>query len=155
MFALMNMVTGIFVDASMQTGQYSRDLIEDKAEQLRQNQMESLREIFAEIDIDGDEGLVEEELAVFLSNKRFLGYLQALHVNTDDAKRLFKVLDFEGIGAISADDFVAGIMKIKGQASSLDVRVIEHSLRRISDKMNGMAKNQQKLQAELGNLLKR
>jgi len=82
----------------------------------------------------------EEELAK---------YLEALEVNPSDAMMLFAFLDVDGSGAIDVEEFCAGCLRLKGDATSFDM----HCLIYECDRMMGKLKMIMERIDELFNLL--
>merc|ERR1712115_27985 len=48
------------------------------------------------------------------------------------------MLDFDGNGAISIDEFVGGCMRLRGQARSLDVAMLQHDGKKIRQQLKAL-----------------
>merc|ERR1712150_110102 len=131
MFAVLNIVTGIFVDAAMQTALYERDLISDKQSRLEEASAEHLRELFFEMDADDSGVMTLDHFIADLQDEQVSSYLNALKINTEDANQLFRLLDTDNSGEIFIDEFVEGCMKLKGEAKSMDLHVMMCDHRRM------------------------
>merc|ERR1712203_895774 len=57
MFAILNIITGIFVDAALQTALSERDLIMERQHDLERKSVEHLREVFFDMD-EEENGLI-------------------------------------------------------------------------------------------------
>ena len=53
-------------------------------------------------------------------------YLSFIDVDPSDAKDLYQLLDIEGFGAVPAEDFLSGCMRLRGSARSLDLSLMMH-----------------------------
>merc|ERR1712232_865067 len=62
--------------------------------------------------------------------------MDALKIDTSDLGYLFTMLDEDNSGAIVIEEFVAGCMKLKGEAKSFDVQCLMHDSRRARRRMD-------------------
>merc|ERR1719487_2614798 len=53
LFALVNIVTGVFVEAAMQSNLNDRDIIAQEELNQKRNYLQSMQELFEEMDADG------------------------------------------------------------------------------------------------------
>merc|ERR1712113_22457 len=84
---------------------------------------------------DGSGSLTWEEFGYHLQDPRVQAYLATLELDVSEARGVFDMLDFRGIEEVSVDDFVAGCMKLKGQAKSMDVCTILYENRKMANQM--------------------
>eukprot|EP00928_Gymnodinium_smaydae_P100653 TRINITY_DN9926_c0_g1_i1.p1 TRINITY_DN9926_c0_g1~~TRINITY_DN9926_c0_g1_i1.p1 ORF type:complete len:592 (+),score=115.86 TRINITY_DN9926_c0_g1_i1:45-1820(+) len=131
LLSIMNLITGIFVDAAQQSGQQDRDMLEEKQHKINEMHAGHLREIFDEIDLDASGSIALDEFNGFVNDRRVVSYLDALGIDTSDATRLFKLLDADGSGEIIADEFVEGCLKLRGEAKSVDIQLLMHEVRKL------------------------
>eukprot|EP00928_Gymnodinium_smaydae_P100655 TRINITY_DN9926_c0_g1_i3.p1 TRINITY_DN9926_c0_g1~~TRINITY_DN9926_c0_g1_i3.p1 ORF type:complete len:593 (+),score=107.40 TRINITY_DN9926_c0_g1_i3:71-1849(+) len=131
LLSIMNIITGIFVDAAYQSGQQDRDMLEEKQHKINEMHAGHLREIFDEIDLDASGSIALDEFNGFVNDRRVVSYLDALGIDTSDATRLFKLLDADGSGEIIADEFVEGCLKLRGEAKSVDIQLLMHEVRKL------------------------
>jgi hypothetical protein len=122
--ALMNLITGFFVDVAMQEANQEREIVTEA--QLRQEEAsaEHLREVFVEMS-DDDLGIVGvDTFRDCMKDERVKSFLQALKINVTDADLLFTMLDVDSSGEVVIDEFVDGCMKLKGEAKSMDMHIL-------------------------------
>merc|ERR1711988_1876244 len=90
-----------------------------KKEIERHDTVRNLMQAFEEADDNGDGELSLEELhAALRDNDHIKVWFDKLEIATWDAEELFAVLDFDGSGAISQQEFVEGCLRAKGNASA-------------------------------------
>merc|ERR1712032_718932 len=94
--------------------------IAEKKAQRKAN-IQRLREILEVIDLSGDGEISFEEFQHFFSYPNVQAYFSMLDVQVYDLDFLFHLLDADGDGCISEQEFIDGVMRIKGGALQQDV----------------------------------
>jgi len=124
--ALLNVVTGIFVDSSLNAARSDRQMVIQE-EMIRQGvHQNELKSLFQEADVAGTGRLTLSQLAEYLSDEHVKAYLKVLEITYKQPKDLFKTLDADQDGMIDADEFIKGCMQLKcEQAADLCSVVIE------------------------------
>lgn len=117
--AMMNVITGIFVDSVARTAEHSR-------KRMLVHQMQSL---FLEADADNRGFINWEKFSKNLQNPQMLSYLKDIDLDEEDATDLFRLLDVEGSGSISLEGWVSGCLTLTGPAKSLDLATVLRELR--------------------------
>merc|ERR1712151_274418 len=105
----------------------------------READMSELKEIFNEADTDGSGSLTWEEFGYHLQDPRVQAYLATLELDVSEARGVFDMLDFKGVEEVSVEDFVAGCMKLKGHAKSIDVCTILYENRKLASQVEVFA----------------
>jgi len=123
-FGVLNVITSVFVESTMKSALAYRDLIITDNEKTKQVALEHLRDVFREIDEDGNGCLTLEEMVKFLKDPNVHMYMQALDINLHDARALFVLLDADQSGMVDIDEFCDGCLKLKGEAKSFDVHCL-------------------------------
>mmetsp|Transcript_33716 Transcript_33716/g.104722 ORF Transcript_33716/g.104722 Transcript_33716/m.104722 type:complete len:201 (-) Transcript_33716:37-639(-) len=129
-FGVLNTVTGIFVDASIMSRQQQREQMLLAEQAIWRSIEQSLREVFQEVDEDQSGSLTYEELEDMMSDERVQMFLKHLKIDATDTKKLFQVLDVDGSREIELEEFVSGIMRVKGEATSLDILQLRKKVER-------------------------
>merc|ERR1740121_397412 len=136
LLAVLNIITGVFVDNAVETARTQRDWMIQKETELREKYIQEMRSIFAELDDDGSETITMEELQVGLSDERMQSYFLACGLGLDDTARLFALIDDDASGEVDVDEFLEGCLRLKGTARSIDVHQIIHECRKITGVVN-------------------
>jgi len=116
---ILNVVTGIFVDSAVCTR--TEDEVVEHWREDQQRTSEEVRKIFMAADLDMSGTMTLEELMAQLEDPWVKAYFSGLDVDPNEARIIFTLMDMDQDGVIGIDEFVDGIMKLKGNAKSVDV----------------------------------
>merc|ERR1712110_1187598 len=134
-FGLMNVLTGIFVANTKEVSQVDRDLViraQLKDRKSFANQLKNVRSI----DKDDSGSISKRELLEHLASSEFYAYLKTLDVTVSDAQGVFKLLDVNGSGEVSIDEFVLSLMRFQGSARAVDVATLLYEGKRNEARWN-------------------
>ncbi|CAJ1330031.1 unnamed protein product [Effrenium voratum] len=120
-FAILNVVTGVFCNNAIESAKTDKDIAIMKQMYKHESQVRALREIFAEIDMDSSEKITISELKEALTAEKMRSFLQSMDISTEDVWTLFMVIDSNGDGVISADEFVLACQQLQGPAKGLQM----------------------------------
>jgi hypothetical protein len=124
MFAIVNIVTGVFVESALQSNLKDRDIIAHEELQAKKIWLESMQEIFEDMDHD-DQGTISLcEFEKKLADDRVIAYFNALKLDVSDARVLFQLLDADDSGEITIDEFMVGVYKLHGESRALDIKIM-------------------------------
>lgn len=117
---IMNIITGVFVETAMEEAQ----------EISEGNIVNELRDLFSLEDDNSDGRLTWSEFEGHLEQKQMRRTFQALDLDVREAENLFTLLDMDGSGWVSYDEFVTGCLRLRGTAKSIDVGTLMYECRR-------------------------
>jgi len=137
---MLNVLTGIFVDAAFQAMANDRHNIIQSQLEERSSVINMIRGIFEDSDTDGSGHVTFEEFEQLLANQEMVAYLQAMGIDGSEAKGLFKLLDDDGSGVVSIDEFITGFLRLKGGAKAVDMVTLLYENRKISKKLHRIFK---------------
>jgi len=122
LLAMMNVITGVFVESSLSAARGAKDA------ELR-NQM---RVLFRSTDKDRSGMISWEEFASQLEEQDMARCFQLLDIDISEAKGLFTLLDTDGSGEIDAEEFVMGCLRLKGTAKAIDLATLMYFNKRMA-----------------------
>jgi len=67
-----------------------------------------------------------------LQDPQLVTYFHAIGLDTTEAMGLFQLLDEDGSGTVSIDEFVTGFLRLKGTAKAVDMVTLMYENRKIS-----------------------
>lgn len=120
--AMMNVITGIFVDTSVSMGRQSRD----------QEVKSQMRLLFERTDADGSGMISWEEFATHVREPDMLRCFKLLDIDPSEAKGLFTLLDTDGSDEIDLEEFVMGCLRLQGTAKAIDLATLMYFNKRMA-----------------------
>merc|ERR1712232_955174 len=107
-FAVMNVVTGVFVQQALGTA-------EEDGYEVLVNEMCALFDTESGEDFD----ITWDAFKNTLDTTAMKEYFKALYIDKAEARRLFELLDADGSGTVDRNEFIAGLVRLRGQARAL------------------------------------
>eukprot|EP00440_Ansanella_granifera_P036553 gb/GFBE01039657.1/.p1 GENE.gb/GFBE01039657.1/~~gb/GFBE01039657.1/.p1 ORF type:complete len:590 (+),score=98.22 gb/GFBE01039657.1/:1-1770(+) len=120
-FCVLNGVTGAFCNSAIEAALASPEIMAQTIMERNSTYERRLREIFAVIDTDKSGVLSVAEFDQIMQQPFLEAILIAMELDTHDTWTLFWILDKNGDGTISTEEFIKGCVRMKGPAKSLDV----------------------------------
>merc|ERR1712070_112453 len=114
--AMFNLFTGIFVENVMKA------LVDDRDRMLANR----IKDLF--VQDEGSHNVSCEEFTKKMESAAMRDYFKTLGVTNSEASALFKLLDCDGSGVVSAEEIVTGCMNMRGVAKGLDMCVLVHEV---------------------------
>jgi hypothetical protein len=128
-FAVTNIVTGVFVETALSSNRQDRDIIVHEELEMKQAYTQAMQSVFQEFDDDGTGCISLEEFEAQLDDERVIAYFNALKLDVSDARTLFKLLDYDQSNEISIDEFVSGCFRLQGESRSLDMKIMQYEMK--------------------------
>lgn len=149
LFAVVNIVTGVFVEAAMQANTNDREVVVHEELQAKKLYLDSMRAIFEEMDNDNSGCVSGEEFRERLNDERVIAYFNSLKLDISDALTVFKLLDSDHSGEVEIDEFLEGCYRLQGDSRSLDMKIMQYQVKFLSDSFDGLYEHIIKLQETL------
>lgn len=121
---VLNVVMGAFVTATAEIAKTDRELIVKNEITQMQTYTQKIRAFFEEADKDKSGMLSWAEFRDHLKVPKVQAYFQALELDVSQAHVVFKLLDRDGSNEVSVDEFIAGCLRLKGEAKALEVNML-------------------------------
>ena len=133
--ALLNIVTGIFVNDAVEMSQMDRDIVMRFEEDRRKQYAHCLRDFFRELDAN-DNGIVtfDEFKAHLVANGP--GIFSYLGLEVWDAVNIFEALDLDGSRQLDIREFMDGCMQLRGGARTFDMVTLMRENKGIMDEVS-------------------
>eukprot|EP00929_Paragymnodinium_shiwhaense_P118108 TRINITY_DN897_c0_g3_i4.p1 TRINITY_DN897_c0_g3~~TRINITY_DN897_c0_g3_i4.p1 ORF type:complete len:594 (-),score=106.66 TRINITY_DN897_c0_g3_i4:406-2187(-) len=138
-FAVLNVVTGVFCQAAVESAQRDRELMVQSMVTNKQRFVDALGEQFASMFNQvsrAEGGLTLEAFEAHMHVKSVREYFALLELDSSDAWMLFKLLDDEGTGIIDVEQFVDGCLRLKGTARSIDLAKLSMEYKNTSQRFS-------------------
>jgi len=150
--ALLNIVTGIFVNDALEQSQLDRDLMAKIEIARRHRDMERLTRIFAAVDVEGTGRITLDQFLVYMEMKEVNALFSVMGLEISNAVSFFEALDVDGSGDLVIEEFVMGCMNLRGSATTLDMATFVRENTLLMDKI---AKSALRLENKLSTLQSR
>eukprot|EP00746_Dinoflagellata_sp_MGD_P067347 gnl/MRDRNA2_/MRDRNA2_27797_c0_seq2.p1 gnl/MRDRNA2_/MRDRNA2_27797_c0~~gnl/MRDRNA2_/MRDRNA2_27797_c0_seq2.p1 ORF type:complete len:614 (+),score=110.13 gnl/MRDRNA2_/MRDRNA2_27797_c0_seq2:82-1923(+) len=131
MFAVLNIVTGVFVEGAIGKAQSEKD---EKIRHIMEEEthnMQELEQVFNEIDADSSGHIDLEELETLLKDPRVKAYFKTIGLHVAEAHALFRLLDLDDSNTVSISEFIMGCARLKGEAKSIDLATLMYENKRM------------------------
>jgi len=123
--ALINIITGIFVDNAMQSLSPNREQMAIKLEEEEQGFADELKKLCIAVDADHSGFLTKEQFEDGIDKGRIPLLLHLLGLDQDHVQNFFDVLCASSDdNQVDIESFVRGCMRLKGPATSFDVQIL-------------------------------
>lgn len=136
LIGLLNVVNGIFVDSAVCTRTEDEVVQHFRDDEHRTSQ--EIRRIFQQSDKDGNGSITLEELQNQIKHPWVKAYFAGLDIDPREASIIFSLLDTDGSGELTMDEFITGILKMKGSAKGVDVLAIMFDHQRLALSFNAL-----------------
>mmetsp|Transcript_114455 Transcript_114455/g.357931 ORF Transcript_114455/g.357931 Transcript_114455/m.357931 type:complete len:742 (-) Transcript_114455:50-2275(-) len=119
LLALMNVVTGVFVQTALQNAKEEEDLF----------LTDQIMKLFEISNREQRKTITLEEINARLCNPEAAGEWKSINVQAEEAKYLFELLDIDETGEIGFEEFLSGCLRLHGCAKSFDLLTVMQEAR--------------------------
>jgi len=119
-FTMFRIVTALFLRDTMALAAQDAEMALCAEEAKKKAVARKLLGFFEQADVSGDGKLTFEEFEVMLTVPKVRAMLSALEIPVDEAEDIFHLVEDEN-GEVSDNEFVRGMMRMKGGAKSQDI----------------------------------
>eukprot|EP00927_Polykrikos_kofoidii_P008981 TRINITY_DN13739_c0_g1_i2.p1 TRINITY_DN13739_c0_g1~~TRINITY_DN13739_c0_g1_i2.p1 ORF type:complete len:597 (-),score=61.80 TRINITY_DN13739_c0_g1_i2:253-1995(-) len=121
LFAMVNIVTGIFLESALRVSQADRDVRIQEEIFEKEEYLGRIQQLFDELDVDSSGTIGMEEFRAAIQSERIVATFNALDLDITDVSGLFKLLDRDVSGEIDVEEFMVGCLRLRGEAKSIDL----------------------------------
>jgi len=129
-FAMIRIISALFLKDTLQAAANDADFVVQEKQSEVKTFVAKLLDLFQEADKNGDGFLSSQEMDEVLSYPKVKLWMNVIGLDVTDTKSLFNVLAGHD-GRVSGEEFVKGIMRLKGSARSQDIVMIMRDCDRI------------------------
>jgi len=134
-FGILNIVTAVFVEDAKGIANIEKAPVIQQHMEERKAHAEALKALFRDADTDNSGTLTRQELEFQLSSNEAAASLSLLDLDVREACAFFELLDLDGDGVVSSEEFVDGLMRIKGSASGVDLATMMSENKRLYQRL--------------------
>mmetsp|Transcript_73699 Transcript_73699/g.130098 ORF Transcript_73699/g.130098 Transcript_73699/m.130098 type:complete len:661 (+) Transcript_73699:83-2065(+) len=126
MLAMMNVITGIFVDNATTSAQHDKDTYVVK----------HVINLFKKSELTAEGSITWKVFAGKLVTKELRELFKAVDVDVADAESLFRLIDTDGNGTVSPDELMRGWIRLRGPAKALDLSLLIQETQRSAERQH-------------------
>jgi hypothetical protein len=137
-FCVCNVITGVFCNGAIETAARNPDLVAGCVIAHKKQLVKKLQALFQHIDDNGSGSgaITYHTLSNLLETEAMSSYFEAIGIDPTDVWALFKMIDSDHTMSITLDEFIEGVLRLKGGAKSLDVAIIRRDQHRLMCKLD-------------------
>jgi len=128
-FGAMNTVSAVYVDALLHFSTLDRDVVMTERNAKEKSQLRQLRQMLQDQPVNKDGKIEQRELMHVLTGDG-ASLLKALGLQLQVAKALFRLLDVEDAKAIEIDEYIYGLLHLKGNAATIHMATLMYQSKR-------------------------
>eukprot|EP00440_Ansanella_granifera_P067531 gb/GFBE01073249.1/.p1 GENE.gb/GFBE01073249.1/~~gb/GFBE01073249.1/.p1 ORF type:complete len:660 (+),score=121.15 gb/GFBE01073249.1/:1-1980(+) len=141
-FAVLNVMTGVFCEAAIQAARADEQSVIQDQFLVRKRFTQRVNQLF-DILAGKKSGDKRSELTVIdiqeaFEDEKMAALFMSLDVDVHDIWSLWKLLDVDGSGAVDADEFFYGLMRLRGPAKTVDVAKLLQDSSQLRSRMTRM-----------------
>jgi len=147
-FAVVMVVTGVFVQETVKTAQTDNTIMLNQRERAAKLHSKKMGALFAVADADGSGRLDKEEFEQVCQDPSVVSWLGAMGIDVHDASTVHALIS-ERLGSddLNAVELVKGMSIVKGAARNIDMAVLRRDTHTLKDYV-------EELEEKVGKLLK-
>jgi len=135
-FGLLNILVGIFVQEAEELSKWDKDFVVDGFVTKKKEKEKDISDLFDLMDTEQNGVLSLKELSDALEDDAIAAQFAHLEVEVDKVSVLFHVLDVDGNGKITREEFIQGLAKLHGHANATDVADLLIEEQKMNNKMD-------------------
>jgi len=131
--ALLNILTGIFVENAIKLAQPDRDSLAWQQRKQEAAAAKDMVDIFTQLDTDGSGTVSRKEFGEHIQSGKLKSYLMLLGLDIRDAESFFDMMANLNTGddEVDIEEFIQGCQRLKGYATSVDVQSLMFETKRL------------------------
>lgn len=153
LLAVLNIITGVFVENAMEVAKTQRSVLVKKEEKLRVGILKELRKLFIEMDSDCSGTITLNEMKMLWSDHHVATYFSAMGLELSDATTLFFLIDVEGNDEIEVDQFLEGCSRLTGEARNIDMALVLNETKNAHKQTKHIARKLEQVQSQIPTLV--
>jgi len=138
LFGAMNTVSAVYVDSLLHFSHLDRDVVMTERNSIEKSRLRQLRTMMKSQPLKAD-GLIERKYLLDVMTGEGASLLKSLGLQLAMAKALFRLLDVEDVGAVDVDEYIYGLLRLKGNAATIHMSALMYQTKRMLFKVHHVA----------------
>eukprot|EP00928_Gymnodinium_smaydae_P025883 TRINITY_DN20492_c0_g1_i1.p1 TRINITY_DN20492_c0_g1~~TRINITY_DN20492_c0_g1_i1.p1 ORF type:complete len:637 (+),score=86.63 TRINITY_DN20492_c0_g1_i1:148-2058(+) len=129
-FCVCNLITGIFVEGAIDVARKDRDVAVHAEVERAVLATDQLKSLFEELDENHTGHISLDEFRALAGRQDLRAFFATLGLDVSKPEVIFRLLDVDQSQYLEVDEFVIGVMGLKGQARSVDIATLRREHRK-------------------------
>lgn len=147
-FAIVTIIRAIFLKETLASANSDDDIVVAELAHEKGKTVKKLQGLFSRIDIDNSGDISFEELKVMLEDPVTEAVFSTLEITVREARGFFELID-DGDGRLTFNEFMTGILRLKGGTKNMDLVTCLFENKKILDKIYQVQLSVEKLTDEV------
>jgi len=131
-FGVVNVLTGVFLESAAEF--VDRDLIVHSQLVQTEGFVAEMQKLFEEFDSERSGFVDTTTLLENLQSEKVQAYLAAHNLDCYDSATLIRLIDLNHDDRVDLEEFISGMLRLRGVAKNVDLKLLEMNLNRMSVK---------------------
>merc|ERR1712241_969358 len=130
-FGVMNILTSVFIEASSRITEVDWELVLEQSISEEITTVNRLKKIFSAYDVDNTGKVSEVGLEQIFDDCANHAFFKNFGIDVHQAQGFFKLLDLDKNDAVDTEEFIGGLMRMRGVAKGVDISMIMYENERV------------------------
>eukprot|EP00930_Biecheleria_cincta_P042215 TRINITY_DN29036_c0_g1_i1.p1 TRINITY_DN29036_c0_g1~~TRINITY_DN29036_c0_g1_i1.p1 ORF type:complete len:530 (+),score=82.72 TRINITY_DN29036_c0_g1_i1:44-1591(+) len=128
-FAVIGVINGVLMQETFKVASNDNAVMIRNKQRSMALYAQKFRHFFREADTSGDGRMDLDEFSAVMKHEELRVWLAACELDVTDVRAVFNLLDYQGDGKLTAEEFIKGVLHLKGSARSLDLLTMQKDQR--------------------------
>jgi len=129
-FAVVGVINGVFMQETFKAASTDDRIMVRQRQRMIDTHHRKMKRLLELADDSGDGTLDKEEFRKIMNDKDVSTWMASMELDTGDIDTLYSLID-DGDEAVSVEELIAGVAKLKGTARRLDLAILMRDHRRL------------------------
>ena len=131
---MITVIRAIFLKETLSSANSDDELVVAELAHQKQQMIKKLRRLFQSIDKDRSGDITMEELSTMLRDPLTEAVFSTLEISIKSAQGFFELID-DGDGRLTFDEFLTGILQLRGGTKNIDLVTCLYENKKLNDKV--------------------
>lgn len=139
-FAIIRVTSAMFVSQTMSATSKDEDLVFQAALKKHDKEVKQIRYIFETADQSGERKLSIQDFNMLFKDHRMKMWMKDLGLEVSEVSGLFRLMD-DGDGMVTFEEFLSGLLRLRGGAKSIDLATLLYENRRVISRVEALRRD--------------
>lgn len=149
LFAVLNVITAVFCQSTIEGAARDKELLAESHLLNKERYYLLVEELFHNLRSQDEDKVTLQNFERRFHDTDVRAFFHGLDLEPSDAWILFSLLDNDGSGDVDSQEFVEGLLKLKGPARAIDLAVLSRDLKTCVKQAQASQQRLQRLEALL------